>query len=429
MGSHGEAPRRILIAEERSPVNAIVWSPAGMRIAYSVALPQGDLLVRTCDLNGSQQTTILQDNALSGLAWTTPGRFIYSRSTQRGAARAGDLWDLSVDAENGIVRGKPRRLTDWSGYSVHHLTATVDGKRLAFLRSTHHASALVGDLGENGTRLVNIRRLMIDDNINIPLAWTPDSREVIFSSQRAATRQIYRQALGHGSPSYPITSVPDLNYYMARLAPDGASLLIEGEPRGPGKMALYRVPVKGGRSQLLFSVEGLTQFWCTDKAASFCVLGRPDPSTRDLVISSFDPLSAVQKDLLRIPLQPGTDAGVGLDYAWQLSPDGLWIAIAKRHGNSIRLVPLRHNQARTITVTGCSDLVDLNWDVNSRGFFISSLGPDGARLLHVDLHGNARPIWRQAETTSFWGFSSPDASHLAISSESRETSVWMISSF
>jgi len=75
---------------------------------------------------------------------------------------------------------------------------------------------------------------MLDDNINIPLAWTPDSREVIFSSQRAATRQIYRQALGQGSTAYPITSSPGLNFYMARPSPDGAWLVIEGEPSGPG---------------------------------------------------------------------------------------------------------------------------------------------------------------------------------------------------
>ena len=429
MGSHGESPRRILTAEDRSPFNAIVWSPAGKRIAYSIALPQGDLLVQSCDLSGANQTTILQDNALSGLAWIAPGRLIYSRSTQRGAARAGDLWDLSVDEEHGVPHGKSRRLTDWSGYSIHNLSATADGKRLAFLRSTHHASALVGDLDDNGTRLVNSRRLTIDDNINIPLAWTPDSREVIFSSQRAATRQIYRQALDQGSTPYLITSSPGLNFYMARLSPDGAWLVIEGEPSGSGKMALYRVPIRGGISQLLFPVEGLTQYWCTDKTANFCVLGRPDPAKHELAISSFDPLSANQKDLLRIPLEPGTDAGVGMDYAWQISPDGSWIAIAKRHGNTIRLVPLGEEQARTITVNGYSDLIDLNWAVNSRSFFVSSLGPGGATLLHVDLEGNAQPIWPQPQTTSFWGFSSPDARHLAISSESRETSAWMISNF
>jgi serine/threonine protein kinase/Tol biopolymer transport system component len=429
MGSHGESPRRILTAEDRLPFGVIVWSPSGKRIAYSLPLPQGDILVQSCDLSGANQTTILRDNALSGLAWIAPGRLIYSRSTQRGAARAGDLWDLRVDEKHGHPQGKSRRLTDWSGYSIHNLSSTADGKRLAFLRSTHHASALVGDLDDNGTRFVRSHRLMIDDNINIPLAWTPDSREVIFSSQRAATRQIYRQALDQGSTSSPITSSPGLNFYMARLSPDGAWLVIEGEPRGPGKMGLYRVPIRGGIPQLLFSVEGLTQYWCTGGTANFCVLGRPDPANHELAISSFDPLSANQKDLLRIPLEPGTDAGVGLDYAWQISPDGRWIAIAKRHGNTIRLVPLGENQARTITVNGTSDLVDLNWAVNSQSFFVSTLGSGGATLLHVDLDGKTQPIWAQAQTTSFWGFSSPDARHLAISSEFRETSAWMISNF
>jgi hypothetical protein len=148
-----------------------------------------------------------------------------------------------------------------------------------------------------------------------------------------------------------------------------------------------------------------------------------------LAISSFDPLSAKQKYLLRIPLEPGTDAGVGLDYAWQISPDGAWIAIAKRHENTIRLMPLGKDHARTITINGYSDLIDLNWAVNSRSFFVSSLGPAGAILLHVDLNGNAEPVWQQPQTTSFWGFSSPDARHLAIASESRETNVWMISNF
>jgi serine/threonine protein kinase/Tol biopolymer transport system component len=429
MGAHGESPHRILTAGNRSPFGVIAWSPAGKRIAYSLALPQGGLLVQSADLNGANQTTILRDNALAALAWIAPGRFIYSRSTQRGSARTGDLWELSVDEDHGVPHGKPRRLTDWSGYSMHHLSATADGKRLAFLRSAHHASALVADLSGNGTRLLNPRRLTIDDNINIALAWTPDSREVIFSSQRAATRQIYRQSLDPSSAPRLMTPQPGTNFYMARLSPDGAWVLLEGEPAGSSKMGLYRVAITAGIPQLLFPVEGLTQCWCTNQVANFCVLGRPDPHRNELVISSFDPLAAKEKAMTRIALEPGTDAGVGMDYAWQISPDGSWIAIAKRHGNTIRLVPLGKHQARTININGNSGLTDLNWAVDSRSLFVSSEGPGGAALLHVDLDGKAQSIWLQPQTTSFWGFSSPDARHLAISGESRETSVWMISNF
>jgi hypothetical protein len=118
-----------------------------------------------------------------------------------------------------------------------------------------------------------------------------------------------------------------------------------------------------------------------------------------------------------------------MDYAWQISPDGAWIGIAKRHGNTIRLLSLGNDGTRTIHMKDYSDLTDLSWAVDSRSLFVSSFGLDGAALLHVDLDGKAQPIWRQPQTTSFWGFSSPNAHHLAISGESRETSVWMVSNF
>jgi serine/threonine protein kinase/Tol biopolymer transport system component len=428
MGPHGESPHKILTADDRSPFGVIAWSPAGKRIAYSHPLPQASLLVQSCDLNGANQTTILLDGALFGLTWITGGRFIYSRSTQRATARAGDLWELNVD-EQGVPHGKSRRLMDWSGYSMDYLSATADGKRLAFLRNTHHASVLVGDLAEAGTRLLKLRRLTIDDNINIPLAWTPDSREVIFSSQRAATRQIYRQALDRGSTPERITSSPEIDFFMARLSPDGVWLILQGESGAARDMSVYRVPVTGGIPQLLFPLEGLTQSWCTNQAANFCVLGRPDPQRNELVISSFDPLVAKEKDLTRIALEPGTDASIGMDYAWQISPDASWIAIAKRHGKTIRLAPLGKDRARTIDLNGYSDILDLNWAVNSRSLFVSRLGPAGATLLHVDLEGNAQPIWQQPQTTSLRGLSSPDAHHLVIAAETRETDVWMIRNF
>ena len=429
MGPRGEAPHRILTADDRTPFGGIVWSPSEKRIAYNLALPDGHLLVQSCDLNGANRTTILRDNALSALAWIAPGRLIYSRSTQRGGARTGDLWELSVDEDNGIPHGKSRRLTDWSGYSIHHLSATADGKHLAFLRSAHHAYAVVGDLAGNGTRLLNPRRLTNDDNINIALGWTPDSRELIISSQRAATRQIYRWQVDPGSIPQAITSTAGTNFYLARMSPDGAWVLVEGEPVGSNRMMLYRVAIAGGTLEPIFSVKDLTACWCTNRAGNFCVLGRPDPRNNELAISSFDPIIGKEKDLIRIPLEPGTDAGVGMDYAWQISPDGSWIGIAKRNGNTIRLIPLGKDEARTVIINGYSGLTDLSWAIDSRSLFVSSVGLDGATLLHVELDGKAQSIWRQPQTTSFSGLSSPDARHLAISGASRETSVWMISNF
>jgi Tol biopolymer transport system component len=432
MGSHGESPHKILTAENQSTFRDLVWSPAGNRIAYSKAREGGehtDVSAESCDLNGANKSTILQDNNLNTLAWIPSGRFIYSRSAHRGTSESDNLWELRVDDKNGTPQGKARRLTDWSGFSVYRFSATADGRQLAFLRGTYRASVFVGDLASDGNRLVNSRQLTIDDNINIPLAWTPDSREVVFSSQRAATRLIYKQALDQGSTPQLVTWAPDMNFYVARLTPDGASLLLEGRPSGSSKMAFYRVGTGGGVPQLLFDGQGILQFWCTNKAANFCVFGQSPPGKSELVISSFDPPGASRKELLRIPLEPGTSAGVGEDYSWQLSPDGSRIGIARRHKNQIRLVPLDGGQTSLITIKGRSDLEDLNWAIDSRSMFVSTMEPGGATVLHVDLGGHAQPLWQGPQTNWIWGFPSPDGRHLAIVGDNSEANVWMIGNF
>ena len=131
------------------------------------------------------------------------------------------------------------------------------------------------------------------------------------------------------------------------------------------------------------------------------------------VVIAFDPLSGQEKDLLRIPLEGGI-AGIGADYSWQLSPDGSWIAIVKRHGHQIRLVPLGGGPMRTIIVKGHPDLQEVNWATDSQSMFVSSGEPGAANLLHVGLNGDAQPVWQQPQPKLIWGFPSPDGHHLAI---------------
>jgi len=432
MGSHGESPHKILTTENQATIKGLAWSPTGNRLAYCYRRDQGnrtDVMVQSRDLSGPDITTIIQDNHLTAFTWVSSGRFIYSRNTEVGSDESDNLWELKVDGKNGIPRGKARQLTDWSGFSVYSFSATADGKQLAFLRGTDHASVFVGDLAGKQSRLVNSRRLTLDDNYNIPQAWMPDSREVIFSSQRATNRLMYRQALDRGSAPQLITSAANTNFYGARLSPDGAWILLEGAPSGSHKMGLYRVEPRGGAPQLLFKTEGSVLFWCTNKAANLCVFGRTSADKNELVVVAFDPLGGPGEELVRIPLEAGTSADIGFDYSWQLSPDGSRIAIVKRHGHEIRLVPLSGGQTRTITTKGYSDLLNLNWAIDSQSMFVSTLQPGGATLLHVALNGDAQPVWQQPQSTFIWGFPSPDGRHVAILGASSEANVWMIGNF
>jgi serine/threonine protein kinase/Tol biopolymer transport system component len=433
MGSHGESPHKILTAENEAIFDGIAWSPTGDRLAFRYMTrdkgARTEILVQSCDLNGADKTTILQDNHLSAFTWLSSGRFIYSRNTEVGSAESDNLWELKVDNKNGSPQGKARQLTDWSGFSVSSLSATTDRKRLVFLRGTDHTSVFVADLASNGNRLVNSRRLTLDDNYNLPLAWTPDSREVIYSSQRASNLLMFRQALDRDTALQLVAPGTNTNFFVARLSPDGAWILLEGRVIGSHKIALYRLGLRGGAPQLIFNTEGFVQFWCTNKAANLCVFGQPSTGKSELVVISFDPLGGPGKELVRIPLEAGTSADIGLDYSWQLSPDGSWIGIVKRHENQIRLVPMGGGQARTIEIKGYSDLEDLNWAVDSRSMFVSTLEPGGATVLHVDLGGNAQAVWQQSQSAFTWGLPSPDGRHLAILGSNSEANVWMIDNF
>jgi serine/threonine protein kinase len=432
MGSHGESPHKILTAENQAIITAIAWSPLGNRLAYCYRRDQGnrtEIMVQSRDLRGSDLTTILLDNHLTAFTWTLSGRFIYSRNSEVGSAESDNLWEVKVDGKNGTPQGKARQLTDWSGFSVYRFSATADGKQLAFLRGNDHASVFVGDVTGNETRLVNSRRLTLDDNYNILLAWTPDSREVIFSSQQATNRLIYRQALDPANAPQLITPPGDTNFYAARFSPDGASLLLEGAPIASHKMGLYRADLKGGVPQLLFNTEGFVQFWCTNRAANLCLFGRPSAGNNELVVAAFNPRGGPGRELVRIPLDAGSSADIGFDYSWQLSPDGSRIGIVKRHGHQIRLVPVGRGQTRTITVKGNSELMELNWAIDSQSMFVSAVEPGAATLLHVDLNGDAQPVWQQPQPKLTWGFPSPDGRHLAILGTSSEANVWVIGNF
>ena len=98
-------------------------------------------------------------------------------------------------------------------------------------------------------------------------------------------------------------------------------------------MGLYRVDANGGAARLLFNTGGFVLFSCSDKAGNLCVFGRPTAEKSELIVVAFDPLGGPEKELLRIPLENGSNADIGFDYWWQLSPDGSTIGIVKKTAN------------------------------------------------------------------------------------------------
>ena len=432
MGAHGESPHKILRAGEQSGFSRVAWSPAGGRIAYRYNHREGDktsVSVESCDLNGANKATILTDDQLGDFNWILPGRLVYARWVRSAIVTTYNLWELKVNGKNGAPEGKPRRLTDWSGFWVFNLSAMADGKHVAFLRGTSHASVFVGDLASNGTRLLNPHWLTMDEYLNMPNDWTADSRDVIFFSTRGGNGGIYKQALDESTPQV-LTALPDLDLGEGlRTSPDGAWVVFVATPHNspagtPNRF--FRVSVNGGAPQPLFEVPELPEaFYCTNRVANFCAYPSRAEEGRSLVITAFDPSGTKRKELLRIPTEPGAE------YHWAPSPDGSQVAFLKTDWNmgQIKFIPLGGGEARSVTVKGYVNLDSLDWAADSKSVFVATWGPGGATVLHIDLSGNAQPVWHQPQPSATWGIPSPDGRHLTMYGVSADANVWMIDNF
>lgn len=430
MGSHGEFPRPIQTAKPQSSFSDLAWAPSGRRLAYiyfSQRSKEREFSVRSCDLDGKNVTTMVRDLRLDSFAWTAPERLIYSRTTDPGGTDSDELFELTVDVK-GVPRGQPRALTNWFGSAAYNFSATRDGRHMAFLRGGAHIQMHVAELAADGTRTLNPEPFNVDENVNIPLAWTPDSTKIIFSSKRSDRRLIYKRSIDQKTPAQLVTNSPGMNYYMARITPDKAALLLEGSPNGKD-FELYRTELDGGNPRLLFASESLVLYWCAAAKADFCVFGDASPAANELVITRFDPDSGERHEALRVPIEPGTNPHLGGDYFWQLAPDGLSIAILKRHNGWIKFVPMDGGPTRTIVIKAPRDLGELNWAPDSRALFVSALTLDGAALLRVDSSGEARTVFQDRQADYIGAIPSPNGKRIVIWSDTIQANAWMIDDF
>jgi Tol biopolymer transport system component len=249
----------------------------------------------------------------------------------------------------------------------------------------------------------------------------------VFGSRRTQALQIYKQAYNGNTPPQLLTQGTELDFYNARVAPDGASLILAGVVQGSTGFGFYRVPIDGGAPQLLFKIEGNDSgdFRCTIQPVNLCVYGLFSEDRKELRVVSFPQPGVDARELLRIPVEPGAE------YHWGMSPDGSWIGIEKSYwnANQIRFVPVRGGETRNVTVQGYTYLQSFDWAQDSKSVFVATYSPGGSVLLHVGLDGSVQPIWRQAQSSRTWGIPSPDGRHITMFGTSREANVWLLENF
>jgi Tol biopolymer transport system component len=454
MAPNGSQARKVYATDENSRYENVRWSPDGRRLAYykvQQSATKIEMSLESRDLKGGPATTILsglgdgpEDFHSEDFYWLPDGRVIYSSAEPD--RKSCNLWEMRVDTRTGEPREKPKRLTNWAGFCMANMSATSDGKRLAFSRGSIQDGVYVAELEAGGDRITTPHRLTASDGLNYPSAWTPDSSAVIFESDRNGQWGIFKQSPEEDTPEPIVAGLEDAVFPI--LSPDGAWILYSIYPNKDSSIPvrLMRVPEAGGRAQLLMTTAAVRQRLtptavagvpnlaltaptygsprCAKSPSTLCAIAEVTLDGTQLIFSAFDPVKGRGRELTKSNLDPTQH------YLWSLSPDGTRIAVLEGSEGRIRILPLTGQQLREVVVKGWDSIQNLDWAADGRGFFISSYTERGSVLLHVDLEGKARALWHQKRSHyRIRAVPSPDSRHIAMSGRSGNHNIWLIENF
>jgi hypothetical protein len=423
MDAHGEHEQKLLEAEPNTSLQDAEFSPDGRFIAYvrhfETGPDQVEQALETRPLKGGTATRIVSAVNISGHYWLPDGRLIYGLAETTNFDNS-NYWAVPLDPPSGRPLGPPHRLTNWAGFGLDQISATSDGRRLAFLASVGVVEEYLAEYSPGG-HISTPKRLALD-GMNGPISWTPDSKAIMLLSVRNGHQAIFKQSLETGSIE-PIVANKEQHATAPRVTPDGASILYFAVPDNPGSSTpagLMRVPISGGPSQFLVQMNG--EYRCPLPPTPNCIFSDRSADRRQIIWRAVDPLKGPLDEVARM------DTDVGSEYDWALSADGKTIVTRKDREASVAFLDLTNHKLRHMAVKGWKLTTNLDWAPDGKGFFTCGIRPQGSVLLYVDLNGKAQPIWEYSGNY-LWGLLSPNGRHLAMGAQTEKNNVWAMENF
>jgi DNA-binding winged helix-turn-helix (wHTH) protein/Tol biopolymer transport system component len=424
MGPNGENARKLIPNDGKTIFRRVQWSPDSSRIAClehrtdSKAPYSAD--IEAIALKSGRAAVILPALLRTEFRWVPDGRIIYDQYENH---RDANLWELKVDSKSGKPQGRPHRITNLPGFGMGQLNVSSDGKKLTFQKTSDRAEVYIGRL-QPGGRLEGPRRLTSDERWNMPFAWTPDSKSVIFISDRTGALAIYRQAIDQDLAEL-IPTGPG-RVWASRVTPDGSSIVYfangpSAASRVEEAIRIMRVPISGGPRELVmeFPPSGDINLDCPIRANAQCVVeDRPaGMNVNQAKFIAFDPLTGKRRELFR---------GIG-GLHWALSPDGA--RIGRIRGNNIEILSLAGQAEQTIQLKSWPYLQSIDWTADGKALLVPHEAPTGMTLLRVGLDGHVQPLWAARYCVYSWTIASPDGHYLAIMGTSLDSNAWLLENF
>ncbi|MBV9623865.1 MAG: protein kinase [Acidobacteria bacterium] len=436
MDPDGEHGRKLYESQGNSAFSDVKWSPDGKRLAYIKFERKENShagTVETVDLEGRPSASLLSlpnVDLLHDYLWLPEGRFVYALEDQGANGRACNIWQIQIDTRKGVPKGSPTRVTNWSGFYVDSMSATAHGDRLAYKRASPQATVDVAVLESGTARLGTPVQLTSSEDSNDPVAWTPDSKAVIFRSNRGGSVGIYKQLLTKDTAQPLVTGLPGVGFRPG-VTPDGKWLLYAFHPyaragNGQDPKSPYnvnRVPLAGGPSEEVKA--GNTRgIRCGIPPRSLCVLLEQTSDQRQLIFSAWDDLKGEQGPVLR---KVNVDSDM---WDWEVAPHGDRIAFIETGKGRVQILSLTSADKQEFTIKGWREMDNVFWAADGRSLYFSSPTPRGAALLRTDLAGNIQVLRQEsAGVHQTSGIPSPDGRHLAMLGWSINGNIWIVENF
>ena len=435
----GSNPRKIVDGGHES-FGAVAWSPEGKRFAcvrtHISARPNEALKqIEVFDVASGHSDVILSDSQLGdNLVWTNTGRLIYALQEPQPNQSDSNLWWVQLSPRTGRPAGEAARITN-DRANITSLSAAADGTRMAVRRSTFQADGYMAEIEAQGKRLSAPRRYTLDEGWDWPSAWTPDSRAVLFISDRDGTPHIFKQGINQTQPELLVGGSAVVS--SPRPTPDGSDVLyaVNANPKKPDdNFRLMRAPVSGGPSRAVLEVAGISNYQCARLPSTLCVYGQTETNSEHLRFFTFDPAGTTGIELLRGKVKKGTGPG----NFWSLSPDGKYIVTPKSpdpyEQAGLRIFNLADGTEQNIPMPGIGLIMGMDWAADSKSLWVGGYmgrGAWGTRsgLLNVDLSGRTRVMLKGFSPTLWFAIPSPDGHRLSLCELTEKSNLWLLENF
>jgi eukaryotic-like serine/threonine-protein kinase len=409
-------PPKVLTPRRGRHIGAAHFSRDGTRI-LSVTWGESPPAIESVPLDGGAPTTLfktddagiedvieLPEHRMIAIVRSGP-RESFQTTTSRSA-----VWEIGTDAVEGATQA-PHRLTGWRQDVMLGVSASADGKRLAFLSEAQQSDVYVARFDARTGHMDTPQALTLDEWGDNPASWTPDGSTILMYSERNTT-EIFKLRVDTA------VEEPLVAGGYPQVTSDGRWVLYED--RGP-PVRVMRIPVSGGNAEPVLTSAGQPR--CSYRGR--CVLEEFVSDAPGFIVFALDPVRGRGALLARIQ---------GRVEGWCILPDGeagASVFPADSQGRyRIRIESFTGRSAKDIVVQHATGLRNLDPLASGLGFFSSVDDTAGHRaLVFIKADGTTEKLWSPAGLSPEWAISSPDGTRLAIRAYSIQRNAWMLTNF